>query len=105
MTVREVREMLLVVFLLLLTDQTTAEYRRLGLASLCRRFRSSWAGVYSLSVISLNSPQEAVIVSLGQAEITGPLSCDLHIRSSAPGQTKLAPAMTSSAAQLKSDYS
>ena len=81
--------MLPVLFLLLLTDQTKAEYQVLGLTSLCRKFSSSWAGVYSLSVISLTQPEEAIIVRLGQSELTAPLSCDLHIRSNKPGQSKL----------------
>ena len=75
-------------FLLTLTGQATAEYRSLALTSLCREFSSSWAGVYSLSVISITSPQEAIIVILDQAELTAPLSCDLHIRSSRAGQSE-----------------
>ena len=71
--------------LLILTGLTTAEYRILPLTSLCRKFSSSWAGVYSLSVISLTSPQEAIIVRLDQAELSAPLSCDLHFRSSRTG--------------------
>ena len=81
--------MMFPVFLLLLTDKTRAEYQVLGLTSLCRKFSSSWAGVYSLSVISLTQPEEAIIVRLGQTELTAPLSCDLHIRSNKPGQSKL----------------
>ena len=80
-------EMLLCVLLFILTDLIIAEYQVTSLTSLCRKFSSSWSGVYSLSVISLSGSEEAIIVRLDQAEITAPLSCDIHIRSSRPGQS------------------
>ena len=79
--------MLLPVLLLILTDLIIAEYQVMSLTSLCRKFSSSWSGVYSLSVISLSSTEEAILVTLDPAELSAPLTCDLHIRSSRPGQS------------------